>query len=122
VILVDTSVWIDHFRHGDASLVAALEAGDVLTHPAVIGELALGGLTRRQEVLRLLGDLPGCTVATHDEALIVIERYGLAGSGIGYVDVGLVASTLLTPNARLWTRDTRLAVVAERLSIGFPPS
>jgi len=116
-MLVDTSVWIDHLRTGDPSLVQALEAGRVLGHPWVIGELALGHLTNRDEVVRLLADLPPATVATHAEVMTLIDRQHLAGVEIGYVDAHLLASTLLSADVRIWTRDRRLLAVAEGLGL-----
>jgi predicted nucleic acid-binding protein len=117
VILVDTSVWVDHLRAGDAVLAASLEAGLVLTHPFVIGELALGTLAEREILLGSLRDLPRATVASDDEVLVLIEREGLHGRGIGYVDVHLLAAVRLTPDASLWTRDKRLRTVAKALSL-----
>lgn len=120
MILVDTSVWIDHLHAGNEALARVLEAGAVLGHPWVIGELALGRLSRRAEVLRLLGGLPQATAATETEVLGLIEREALSGSGIGYVDAQLLAAGRLT-SARLWTGDRRLATVAARLGIAFDP-
>jgi predicted nucleic acid-binding protein len=117
VILVDTSVWIDHLRRGDAVLVERLNAGLVFTHPFVIGELALGVLHQRRVVLDLLQGLPQATVASDDEVLAFIERHALAGLGVGYIDAHLLAAARLTPNASLWTRDKRLALAAERLGL-----
>lgn len=112
MILVDTSIWIDHLRAGDPELVALLEDSHVLAHPWVTGEIALGHLSRRGEVLGLLDNLPHATVATDVELLTLIDHRHLFGLGIGYVDAHLLAATLLTADARLWTRDERLAAVA----------
>jgi predicted nucleic acid-binding protein len=117
VILVDTAVWIDHLRHGDPVLGSLLERGEILAHPWVIGELALGHLRNRAEILRLLGDLPTATIATTVEVLAFIERHELFGVGIGYVDAHLLAATKLTDDARLWTRDRRLGAASERLGV-----
>jgi len=117
MILVDTSVWVDHLREGAPALAAALEQGAVLTHPFVVGELACGNLKNRREVLRLLGELPGAPMATDTEALDFIERRALMGRGIGYIDIHLLASVALAEPARLWTRDKRLAAVAEDLKL-----
>jgi predicted nucleic acid-binding protein len=117
VILIDTSVWIDHLRVGDATVASLLDSGRVLVHPFVVGELALGNLRQRQSILAYLQDLPGADAATDQEVLHFIERHALAGLGIGYVDVHLLASTLLTPGSSLWTRDKRLSAVAERLGL-----
>jgi predicted nucleic acid-binding protein len=117
VILVDTSVWVDHLRHGDARLAALLEHQTVLAHPQVIAELALGQLRHRDAVLSELMELPRATVASDDEVLRLIERETLYGSGLGYVDAHLLAATRLTPGALIWTRDRRLLSAAEKLSL-----
>ena len=115
MILVDTSVWVAHLRFGEELLASALAEGDVLVHPFVIGELACGNISRRGEILELLGQLPFAREATHDEVHALIERRRLMGRGIGFVDAHLLASTALTPEARLWTHDKRLAQVAAEL-------
>lgn len=112
MILVDTSVWIDHLRDGDTELTSLLQGGEVLIHPWVTGELALGHLSQRSEILGLLLNLPQAKSATNLEVLTLIERQQLFGLGIGYVDAHLLAATMLTDGARLWTRDKRLAAVA----------
>ena len=112
MILVDTSIWVDHLRAGDPELGELLRDGQVLAHPWVTGELALGHLSRRSEILGLLHNLPQATVATDDEVLTLIDKRQLFGLGIGYVDAHLLAATTLTTAARLWTRDKRLAAVA----------
>ena len=119
MILVDTTVWVDHFRDGDPLLGRLLERGEVLAHPWVTGELALGHLRSRAETLRLLGQLPQATVATAAELLAFIERHELAAVGIGYVDAQLIASTRLTADAQLWTRDRGLRAAAERLGAAY---
>jgi predicted nucleic acid-binding protein len=119
LILVDTSVWIDHLHKAIPRLVEALESEEVLSHPFVIGELACGEIRMRREFLALLSDLPVSVVATDDEALDFIERQRLMGKGIGYTDVHLLASVLLTDEAELWTRDKRLAAIADKIHIGF---
>jgi len=120
MILVDSSVWVDHLRSGDDRLTALLDRGLVLTHAFVIGELALGSLRQRAAILGALLDLPQATRATDDEVLAFIDRAGLHGLGIGYVDAHLLASVRLTPDARLWTRDRRLLAAAERLGLALP--
>jgi predicted nucleic acid-binding protein len=117
LILVDTSVWVDHLRRGDPGLVALLERAAVVMHPFVMGEIACGSLKDRQSLLELLHDLPGAVIATDDEAMQFIERHRLFGKGIGYIDVHLLASVALTGGAQLWTRDQRLRQVAA--SMGF---
>jgi predicted nucleic acid-binding protein len=119
LILVDTSVWIDHLRTSIAPLAHALEAGDVLVHPFIIGELACGEMKQRREVLRLLATLPSSVVATDNETLHFIERHRLMGTGIGYIDAHLLASATLTEGGKLWTRDKRLAAIAAQLRIQF---
>ncbi len=112
MILVDTSVWIDHLRGGDTELASLLQVGQVLAHPWVTGELALGHLSRRSEILGLLRNLPQAKSATEIEVLTLIDSHQLFGLGIGYVDAHLLAATMLTADARLWTRDKRLAALA----------
>jgi len=118
VILVDTSVWIDHLHRHDAELARLLEAVQVCVHPMVIGELALGSLRNRDGVLALLRALPSAVVATHDETMALVDARQLHGRGLGLVDAHLLASVLLTPDARLLTRDRRLAATAGALGIG----
>ncbi len=117
MILVDTSVWIDHLRAGDATLAALLDSGQVLVHPFVISELALGNLRQRDLVLGSLRDLPQASVATEGELLHFVERNALFGLGIGHVDAHLLAATRLTDEATLWTRDKRLLRAADRLHL-----
>jgi hypothetical protein len=119
MILVDTSVWVDHLRSNDSALISALQAGTVLTHPFVVGELACGNLKNRGEVIALLQDLPAAPVATHAEALAFIEARSLMGRGIGYIDIHLLASAALAGDTRLWTRDRRLAGVAAGIQLAF---
>lgn len=119
MILVDTSVWVDHLRHGDAELVALLERGVVVIHPFVVGEIACGSLKDRPSILELLQDLPSAVVADPAEVLGFIEGQGLHGKGIGYVDVHLLASVALTDGARLWTRDKRLLAAAGDLGCAY---
>ncbi len=117
MILVDTSVWIDHLRVGDEDLAALLDDGEVMTHPFVIGELALGHLRQRETVLALLNDLPQATVATDREVMHFVNQYRLFGLGIGYIDAHLLAAVQLTAEAALWTRDRRLSGAAGRLAL-----
>jgi predicted nucleic acid-binding protein len=112
VILVDTSVWVEHLRHGVPRLAALLQEGEVLIHPWVIGELACGNLRNRQQVLDLLQGLPMATVASDAEVLLLIGRDRLMGRGIGYVDAHLLASARLS-HCRLWTQERRLAAMAQ---------
>jgi len=120
LILVDTSVWVDHLRRGDAQLVELLERGAIAMHPFVVGEIACGSLTDRVSVLELLQDLPMAVVAENDEVLDFLERHRLHGKGIGYVDVHLLTAVALTEGARLWTRDKRLHATAVDLGCAHP--
>jgi predicted nucleic acid-binding protein len=117
VILVDSSVWVDHLRSGDEILGRLLADGRVLAHPFVIGELALGALRRRDLILEALGDLPQASVATNQEVLGFIGGQKLHGLGVGHVDAHLLASAKLTAGVALWTRDKRLHAVAVRLGL-----
>ena len=119
MILLDTSVWIDHLRQGDAQVVSVLQSGLVLTHPFVIGELACGQLKSRAEILGLLAALPQAKMAQEQEVLLFIERHGLMGRGIGYIDAHLLTATALNEGARLWTRDKRLDSLACELEIAY---
>jgi predicted nucleic acid-binding protein len=122
VILVDTSVWVDHLRAGDKVLSALLDAGMVLVHPFIIGELALGNLRQRETVLNALSDLPHISVATDKEVLHFIDRHVLFGRAIGYVDAHLLASVQLTAGTELWTRDKKLDAMAGQLGLAAPLS
>jgi len=117
VILIDSSIWIDHFRKRDEALFALLSRERVLTHPFVIGEIALGHVRNRALVVRDLRKHQQAVIASDDEVLQFIEHEKLAGTGIGYVDAHLLASARLTPGSSLWTRDKRLGDVAQRFGI-----
>ena len=117
MILVDTSIWIDHLRHRDTELTGLLNAGQVLAHRFVIGELALGNLQNRDVVLEALQDLPQAQVATDSEVLRFIAKNVLFGVGIGYVDAHLLAALRLSPGARIWTRDKRLLAASVQLGL-----
>ena len=119
-VLIDTSVWIDHFRNRNASLEILLNQDRVLTHPMVIGEIACG--TPPAPRPQTLGDLGLLPVVQHiglQETMAFIERESLYGMGCGLVDMVLLTSTLITPGARLWTLDRRLAVLAERFGVAY---
>ena len=120
MILVDTSIWVDHLRAGNRQLATFLEVGQDLTHPFVTGELALGRLRQRSAILAALADLPQARVATDQEVLEFIELQALAGLGIGYVDVHLLVSVALTGGTRLWTRDKRLREAADEFDCLHP--
>ena len=119
MILVDTSVWIDHLRDSDPMLEKVLTNGQVYMHPMIIGELACGHLQNRHMLLALWQNLPTPVEASHQEAMLLLEARNLMGGGIGYVDLHLLASCLLSGDAQLWTRDKRLARVASSLDIEF---
>ncbi len=119
MILVDSSIWIDHWRSSDERLTRLLGETQVLVHRFVTGELALGSLLQREEVLAALQDLPQATVATDTEVLGFIAKNALAGSGIGYIDAHLLAAVRLTPGSQLWTRDKRLLAAAARLGLAY---
>ena len=117
MILVDASIWINHLRAADERLVALLAAEEVLGHPFVVGEVALGYLPRRAAMLRELRDLPQAAVATDEEVMDLVERERLFGRGIGYVDAHLLAAVRLTPETTLWTADRPLQTVAAALGL-----
>jgi predicted nucleic acid-binding protein len=121
VILVDTSVWVDHLRADNIDLTAMLGTGMVLAHPFVIGELALGNLRQRKAILTALSDLPHADIATDAEVLTFIDRHALSGRGVGYVDAHLLAAVRLTAGATLWTNDRRLHGVADELGLATAP-
>ena len=116
MILVDSSVWIDHFRSADPKLCDLLEQGLAVAHPFVIGELALGHLRKRAEVLSLIRELPKAPQLSHEEVMRFVEVHGLAGTGVGWIDVHLLASARLA-GGQLWTRDRALGTVAARLGL-----
>jgi predicted nucleic acid-binding protein len=117
VILVDTSIWVSHFRAGDDTLVGLLRNGMVLAHPFVTGEIAMGNIRQRDLVLADLQDLPQAVVAEDGEVMDFIGAQRLFGLGIGYVDAHLLAAARLTPSATLWTRDNRLNSAARTLGL-----
>lgn len=117
MILVDTSVWVDHLKRGNEELKQLLYSGRVASHPFVVGEVALGSLSKRADVLSALQNLPQAHVASHQEVLEFTEAKALHGIGIGYVDVHLLAAVRLTPGTLLWTLDKRLAAAAQRLGL-----
>ena len=119
MILVDTSVWVDHLRSGLPLLANLLQEGDVLIHPWVIGEIACGNLRNRNQVLNLLQGLPTAVVASDSEVLLLIERSNLMGRGIGYVDAHLLAAAKLS-HSGLWTQDRRLAALAQEQGLAGP--
>lgn len=117
MILVDASVWIEHFKKPDATLTALLASRLVMCHPFVVGELALGRLSKRDVVLAALGLLPMAPVVAHQDVLAFVERHSLMGRGVGWIDVHLLASTLVSARASLWSRDRRLTQAAAALGV-----
>jgi len=117
MILVDTSIWIDHLRTGDVDLTSLLNQCRVFIHPFVIGGLACGNMRDRRSILQLLQDLPMAPVANNDEVLFFIEEQHLMGRGIGYVNAHLLASVALEGSSRLWTRDNHLVQLASELNL-----
>ena len=120
MILVDTSIWVDHLRSGDERLGALLDTASVLMHPFVVGEIALGQLRQRSIVLETMAALPRAAVTTDAEVVGFIDRQALFGCGIGYIDAHLLAATRLTPDAKLWTKDQGLRKVAGDLGLAAP--
>ena len=116
MVLADTSVWVDHLRRGVSLLGGLLTSGQVATHPFVIGELACGNLANRSEILKLLSALPSLGMASHAEALRLVEDRRLHGTGLGWIDIHLLSSALLS-QAPLWTRNRRLGAAARGLGI-----
>ena len=115
MILVDTSVWIDHFRNGNSELEELLISNEVMIHPFIIGELACGSIKNRSEILGLLNELPHAVVAEHQEVLKLIEDRKLYGKGIGLIDAHLIASALIS-KVRLLTIDKPLEKVVAILN------
>jgi predicted nucleic acid-binding protein len=115
-VLVDTSVWVAHFRSGEGGLAEMLTRGAVLIHPFVLGELACGNLKHRNEILTNLSELPSAVSASHTEVFQLVEARKLWGRGIGWIDAHLLASALLS-GSTLWTRDEHLADTAERAGV-----
>lgn len=117
MILVDTSVWIDHLRQTDHELSRLLDQGLVLAHPFITGELALGNLQNRATILDALQSLPQATIATDTEVMHLIDHNALFGMGIGYVDAHLLAAVRLTIGSSIWTRDKRLNTASLKLNL-----
>lgn len=122
MILADTSVWIDYLRHGDTQLAGFLNAGQVLIHPLVIGELAVGNLRNRDQILGNLIELPQVITATDAEVMRFIADHALFGIGIGFNDAHLLAAVRLSPGNLLWTHDKRLHAASVRLGLAASPT
>lgn len=116
---MDTNVWINHLRKKDRRLSEFLEEGEVLVHPFVIGELALGEFKHREMILEHLQNMPQTKELTHPEALAFIKKHQLHGRGIGYVDTLLLGAVLLTRDCLLWTEDRRLNEAAKQCKVAF---
>ena len=118
MILVDTSIWVSHFRTGNSHLATLLNNEEVVCHPFVVGELACGNMKNRKEILSLLQTLPMAEMAGHQEVLHFIEYNQLMGKGFGYIDVHLLASALLT-KIPLWTSDKKLKAASAELGLSY---
>lgn len=116
MVLVDTSIWVEHLRAGHRELAALLNKGAVIIHPFIIGELGLGARKERKTILELLGELPHAPLAEHEEVMTLIHSRRLMGSGIGWVDTHLIASALIA-GVPLWTADRKLRLVTVALGI-----
>lgn len=121
MVLVDTSVWVFHLREGSADLADLLNDGRVLCHPFIVGELACGNLKDRKVILSYLEWLPMCIEAEHEEVLSFIDNNRLMGQGLGYVDVHLITSAVLT-GVTVWTLDKKLTQAADSLHINYTPA
>jgi predicted nucleic acid-binding protein len=118
MVLVDTSLWIEHLRSGNTGLEHLLNEGDVVCHPFIVGELACGNLSNRAEILSLLQALPLAIQAEDEEVMHFIEDYSLMGKGLGYIDMHLIAAALLT-KAAIWTLDKKLREVSSKLGLAY---
>ena len=118
MVLVDTSVWVEHFRSGNIGLERLLNEGRVVCHQFIVGELACGNLSNRTEILALLQALPLASHAEHEEVIHLIENYSLMGKGLGYIDMHLIASAILT-KVPLWTLDKKLKEISSKLGSGY---
>jgi predicted nucleic acid-binding protein len=119
MILADTSVWINHFRRPDLHLRWLLKRNELLMHPFVAGELAVGNLANRARSLKMLGDLPKSKIVPHDDVILLIGVHALHGTGLGFIDAHLLAAVQLSPGTQLWTCDKRLHDAAARLGVSF---
>ena len=118
MVLVDTSVWVVHLRNGNIGLETLLNEGHVVCHPFIVGELACGNLKNRAEILSLLQALPMATPVEHEEVMEFIEDHTLMGKGLGYIDIHLIASAILT-EIPVWTVDKKLNEISSKLGIGY---
>jgi predicted nucleic acid-binding protein len=118
MVLVDTSVWVSHLRNGDVGLEKLLDDGEVVCHPFIVGELACGNLKNRHEILTYLQSLPMTILAEDEEVLKFIENNQLMGKGLGYIDIHLIASAVLT-DVPLWTLDKTLDKITKKIGINY---
>ena len=118
MVIVDTSIWVNHLRQGSKRLEVLLMDGEVMCHPFIIGELACGNLKNRTEIISLLKSLPTALLVDFEEFLFFIDQNGIYGRGIGFVDVHLLASAQIS-GATLWTADKRLKSAAGQLGLAF---
>ncbi len=119
MILVDTSVWIDHLRNNNKTLALLLEKNQVSIHTLIIGELACGNLINRKQLLALLNKLEHTVEASFNESIYLIENNQLMGKGVGFIDIQLLASVLITKGAILWTFDKRLESLAKQFNVNW---
>jgi predicted nucleic acid-binding protein len=119
-MLVDTSIWVEHLRHGQLGLISLLQRAEVHCHAFIIGELACGCMNHRSEILQLLQALPSVPMVENKEAMTFVERHHLMGRGVGWVDVHLLASAAME-NVLLWSIDRRLAAIARSLGVYGEP-
>lgn len=118
-VLVDTSVWVGHFKQRNERLVALLEEGRVVCHPYVVVEVACGTPPNRRDIIAMLGELESTPVATPDEVLQMVDRRNLSGRGCGFVDMSLLASALLSDQVHIWTADKRLELMVSELNRAY---
>ena len=118
MVLVDTSVWVEHLRSGNNELESLLNSGSVVCHLFILGELACGNLSNRFEILTLLQALPLANHADHEEVMHFVENYSLMGKGLGYIDMHLLVSAILT-KVPIWTLDKRLKEVSSELGLQY---
>lgn len=121
MILADTSVWADHLRRADPTMMACLDVGEIVMHPFVLGELALGSMPKYDAVVAALLALPSIQTARPEDVLVLVRQNQLMGKGIGYIDAHVLASALIEPDTKLWTRDKRLKRAAEILGVASAP-
>lgn len=120
-VLVDSSVWVDHFKQRNEHLVALLANGAVLCHPYIVAEVACGTPPQRSAIIGLLGELESAPLATQEELMAMLDTRGLYGRGCGFVDLSLLASALLSEKTLIWTMDKRLETLARELNKAYRP-